>query len=73
VGSVLSYLVVILEHVRLEQPLRLDIVRETREEVMEVLVFSFCPHVIQSLLDSIWVPGFTQGTAFRENRESVDE
>ena len=50
---ILSYLVIIPEHVGPEQPLRPGIVRETEEEVVEVLVFGFRPHVIQSLLGNI--------------------
>lgn len=49
----LSYLVIILENVRPKQPLRLGVIRETKEEVMEVLVFSFGPHVIQRLLGNV--------------------
>ena len=49
----LSHLVIIVKHVRPKQPLRLGIVRETKEEVNEVLVFSFGPHVVQSLLGNV--------------------
>ena len=42
----LSHLVVILKQVRPQQPLRLWVGREAREEVNEVLVFSFGPHII---------------------------
>ena len=47
------YLVIILEYIGPEQPLRLEIVRETKEEVVEVLVFGFRPHVVQSLLGDL--------------------
>ena len=67
------HLVVILEHVRPEQPLRLGIVRETKEEVMEVLVFGLRPHVIQSFLADIWILCFTHGIPFREGMKSVGE
>lgn len=48
-----QYLVIVLEYIRPKQPLCLRVARETEEEVMEVLVFGFGPHVVESLLGNI--------------------
>ena len=65
----MSHLVVVLKHVRPKQLLRLGIDRETREEINEVLIFSFRPHVIQGLLGDVQILGVAQRTALRETRD----
>ena len=64
----IPHLVVVVEHVRPQQPLRLDIVRETSEEISEILVFSLRPHVIESLFGDVKILGVTQRTALSETR-----
>ena len=63
-----TYLLIVLEHVRPKQPLRLDVARETKEEVMEVLVFGFRPHVIQSLFGKVQILGLTQRATLQIKR-----
>jgi len=69
----LSYLLIVLEHVRPKQPLRLDVVRETKEEVLEVLVFGFRPHVVQGLIGNVQILGLTQSATFRVNAGSANK
>jgi len=40
---------------------------------MEVLVFSFRPHVIQGLFGNVKILGLTQSTTLRENAQSANE